>query len=172
MKVSLRSFMRFAPEQIVKQVALAGQELMLEGERREVTLLFSDLAILPVLLKELGRRSSQILNVHFDSMVRIISDHGGYVVDFLGDSLFVVFGAPESNPDHACQAIRWRRRHAVGQGQAECRTLHPSSPRLEMGIGINTGSCVVGNMGSQVRIKYGVVGHCGQSGGPDRNLKP
>ena len=107
MKVSLRSFMRFAPEQLVQEVVLDGKELMLGGDRREVTLLFSDLRNFTH-FAELTRPEDvvQILNVHFDAMVRIISDHGGYVVDFLGDSLFAVFGAPKSNPDHAFQAIK------------------------------------------------------------------
>lgn len=160
MKVSLRSFMRFAPQQLVKQVALGGKELMLEGERREVTLLFSDLRN----FTRFAERTSpeevvHILNVHFDSMVRIISDHGGYVVDFLGDSLFAVFGAPQSDPDHAFQAIQCAVAMQLARTRLNAELSAPNLPRLEMGIGINTGSCVVGNMGSQVRIKYGVVGH-------------
>jgi adenylate cyclase len=160
MKVSLRSFMRFAPEQLVQEVVLEGKELMLGGDRREVTLLFSDLRNFTH-FAEVTRPEDvvQILNVHFDAMVRIISDHGGYVVDFLGDSLFAVFGAPQNIPDHAFQAIKCALTLQLTRQKLNDELASPHLPRLEMGIGINTGSCVVGNMGSQMRIKYGVVGH-------------
>lgn len=160
MKVSLRSFMRFAPEQLVQEVVLKGKELMLGGDRREVTMLFSDLRNFTHFAERtLPEDVVQILNVHFDAMVRIISDHGGYVVDFLGDSLFAIFGAPQPTQDHAYQAIKCGLMMQLTRQRLNNKLAPPHLPRLEMGIGINTGSCVVGNMGSQVRIKYGVVGH-------------
>ena len=160
MKVSLRSFMRFAPQQLVQEVVLEGKELMLGGDRREVTLLFSDLRNFTHFAEQTRPEEVvQILNVHFDAMVRIISDHGGYVVDFLGDSLFAVFGAPQSDPNHAFQAIKCALTMQLTRQRLNDELAAPHLPRLEMGIGINSGSCVVGNMGSQVRIKYGVVGH-------------
>lgn len=159
-KVSLRSFMRFAPQQLVEEVVLGGKELMLGGDRREVTLLFSDLRNFTNFAERTRPEDVvQILNVHFDAMVRIISDHGGYVVDFLGDSLFAVFGAPTSDPDHAFQAIKCALTMQLSRQKLNDEPAAAGLPRLEMGIGINSGSCVVGNMGSQVRIKYGVVGH-------------
>ena len=159
-KISLRSFMRFAPYQLVQQVILEGKELILEGERMDVTLLFSDLRGFTHFAEQTRPEDVvHILNVHFDSMVRIISDHGGYVVDFLGDSLFAVFGAPQSDPDHAFQAIKCAVAMQLTRAKLNTELSNPNFPRLEIGIGINTGSCVVGNMGSQVRIKYGVVGH-------------
>ena len=159
-KISLRSFMRFAPHQLVQQVILDGKELLLEGERREVTLLFSDLRNFTHFAEHTRPEEVvHILNVHFDSMVKIISAHSGYVVDFLGDSLFAVFGAPEGDPDHTFQAIKCAVTMQLTRAKLNGELSAPDLPRLEMGIGINTGSCVVGNMGSQVRIKYGVVGH-------------
>jgi adenylate cyclase len=160
MKVSLRSFMRFAPQQLVEEVVLGGKELILGGDRREVTLLFSDLrGFTQFAERTRPEEVVQILNVHFDAMVRIISDHGGYVVDFLGDSLFAVFGAPKSDPNHALQAIKCALTMQLTRQRLNEELASPPTPRLEMGIGINSGSCVVGNMGSQLRIKYGVVGH-------------
>jgi adenylate cyclase len=132
----------------------------LGGDRREVTLLFSDLRNFTHFAERTRPEEVvQILNVHFDAMVRIISDHGGYVVDFLGDSLFAVFGAPTSNSDHAYQATKCALIMQLTRQKLNDELADPHLPRLEMGIGINTGSCVVGNMGSQMRIKYGVVGH-------------
>jgi adenylate cyclase len=145
---------------LVEEVVLGGRELMLGGDRREVTLLFSDLRGFTHFAERTRPEDVvQILNVHFDAMVRIISDHSGYVVDFLGDSLFAVFGAPKSDPDHAFQAIKCAITMQLTRLRLNQAFTAPDLPRLEMGIGINSGSCVVGNMGSQVRIKYGVVGH-------------
>ena len=160
MKTSIRSFTRFAPEQIVREVVVKGLEAMLGGERREVTLLFSD-------LRNFTRFSEQtrpeevvhILNIHFDSMVQIINRHHGFVVDFLGDSLFAVFGAPDRDPDHARQAVSCAIDMQLARQRMNSDIIEANLPPMEMGIGINTGPCVVGNMGSLMRIKYGVVGH-------------
>jgi len=160
MKASLRSFTRFAPEQIVREVVVKGQETMLGGERREVTLLFSDLRNFTRFSEQIHpEQVVHILNTHFDTMVQIINRHHGFVVDFLGDSLFAVFGAPESDPDHARQAVSCAIDMQLTRQQMNRDLPESDLPRLEMGVGLNTGPCVVGNMGSLVRIKYGVVGH-------------
>jgi adenylate cyclase len=160
MKASLRSFTRFAPEQIVREVVVKGEEAMLGGERREVTLLFSDLRNF-TRFSERTRPEHvvQILNTHFDTMVRIITKHHGFVVDFLGDSLFAVFGAPERDTDHARQAVSCAIDMQLAQQQISSDLACANMPVMEMGIGINSGPCIVGNIGSRVRIKYGVVGH-------------
>jgi adenylate cyclase len=160
MKAGLRSFTRFAPEQIVREVVVKGEEAMLGGERREVTLLFSDLRNF-TRFSERTRPEHvvQILNTHFDTLVRIITQYQGFVVDFLGDSLFAVFGAPEKDPNHARQAVSCAIDMQLAQQQMNSDLACVGMPVMEMGIGINSGPCVVGNMGSRMRIKYGVVGH-------------
>jgi adenylate cyclase len=160
MKASLRSFSRFAPKRIVREVVVKGQETLLGGERREVTLLFSDLRNFTGFSEQTRPEEVvQILNTHFDKMVQLVNQHHGFVVDFLGDAVFAVFGAPERDPDHAKNAVSC----AIDMQLARQRLNedHPLAhqPAIEMGIGINSGPCVVGNMGSPARIKYGVVGH-------------
>ena len=160
MKASLLSFTRFAPQQLVQEIVVQGKEAMLGGERREVTLLFSD-------LRNFTRFSEQtspeevvhILNSHFDNMVQLINRYNGFVVDFLGDSLFAVFGAPERDPDHASKAVSCAIDMQLARQRMNMDLTTANLPLMEMGIGINTGPCVVGNMGSSIRIKYGVVGH-------------
>src|SRR5208337_4730291 len=95
MRVSLKSFTRFAPQEIVREVVVRGQEAMLGGERREVTLLFGDLRGFTGFSEKTSPETVvHLLNAHFEAMVKIINTHDGFVVDFLGDSLFAVFGAP------------------------------------------------------------------------------
>jgi adenylate cyclase len=159
MKASLRSFSRFAPERIVREVVVKGQETLLGGERREVTLLFSDLRNFTGFSEQTRpEKVVHILNIHFDKMVQLINEHHGFVVDFLGDALFAVFGAPERDPDHAKNAVSCAVDMQLARQQLN-EDLPRAHPLMEMGIGINTGPCVVGNMGSLARIKYGVVGH-------------
>jgi adenylate cyclase len=156
---SLRSFTRYAPEEIVREVVVSGREAMLSGEKREVSVLFCDLRGFTKFAEQVrAEEVVALLNDHFDLLVTLISKHGGFVVDFLGDSVFAVFGAPEADPRHAeralaCAIEMQRARSARNQ---EHRTRQ--WPPLEMGVGISTGAAVVGNMGSRHRIKYGVVG--------------
>jgi adenylate cyclase len=160
MKVSLKSFTRFAPEEIVREVVAEGKEAILGGEKREVTLLFCDLRGFTMLSEK--KRPVEIvslLNNHFDAMVRLISKYRGFVIDFQGDSVFAAFGALALDPDHAEHGVR-----CAIEMQLERQRLNESNramglPILEMGIGLNTGICLVGNMGSTMRIKYGVLGH-------------
>jgi adenylate cyclase len=89
----------------------------------------------------------------------LVARHGGYVVDFLGDGLFAVFGAPEALADHAGRAVACAIEMQLAR-EAQNRAFFTKGwPPLEMGVGINTGPAVVGNMGSNRRTKYGVVGH-------------
>jgi adenylate cyclase len=157
---SLRSFSRYAPEEIVREVVASGREAMLSGERREVSVLFSDLRGFTGFAERLRPEEVvAILNDHFGLLVGIIARHGGFVVDFLGDAVFTVFGAPRPDADHVAHAvtcaIEIQRARAAQNEQYRLRGWPP----MEMGVGIDTGAAVVGNMGSPRRIKYGVVGN-------------
>jgi adenylate cyclase len=91
-------------------------------------------------------------------MAEVVIAHGGTINEFIGDAIFAVFGAPVAHPDHAeraaATALAMQRAladlHETGPGQAR--------PRFEMGIGLHTGEAVVGNIGSEQRTKYAVVG--------------
>ncbi|HEU4351456.1 MAG TPA: adenylate/guanylate cyclase domain-containing protein [Burkholderiales bacterium] len=157
---SLRSFARYAPEEIVRDVVATGREAILSGNRRDVTVLFSDLRGFTKFAEKLPPEEVvAILNDHFELLVAILARHGGFVVDFLGDAVFAVFGAPEPHSDHAERAvacgIEMQRARAARSEEYRARGWPP----MEMGVGIDTGAAVVGNMGSLRRIKYGVVGH-------------
>jgi adenylate cyclase len=159
-RASLRSFARYAPEEIVREVAASGRETMLSADRREVTALFCDLRGFTNLGEKLGpERVVSILNDHFEALAGLVARHGGYVVDFVGDGLFAVFGAPEPLGDHAGRAIACAIEMQLAREAQNREFFTKGWPPLEMGIGINTGPAVVGNMGSNFRTKYGVVGH-------------
>jgi adenylate cyclase len=157
---SLRSFSRYAPEEIVREVVVSGREAMLSGAKREVGVLFSDLRGFTGFAERIHPEEVvAILNDHFELLVAIIVRHGGFVVDFLGDSVFAVFGAPRADVDHVERAVACAIEMQCARAARNEENRARGWPPLEMGIGINTGSAVVGNMGSPYRIKYGVVGH-------------
>jgi adenylate cyclase len=157
---SLRSFTRYAPEEIVRDIVATGREAMLSGERREVTVLFSDLRGFTAFAEKLSPEAVvAILNDHFDLLVGIIVRNGGFVVDFLGDAVFAVFGAPEAHADHVERAVRCAMEMQRARAARDLETRARGWPPMEMGVGLDTGAAVIGNMGSQRRIKYGVVGH-------------
>lgn len=160
MKASLRAFTRYAPEEIVKEVVTKGREAILGGEKREVTLLFCDLkGFTKFSEKKMPEEVVSRLNEHFDVMVKLISQHRGFVIDFLGDCVFAAFGSLEKDMEHATHAVRCAVEMQLERFRLNKENESKGLPAMEMGIGINTGSCVVGNMGSTIRIKYGVAGH-------------
>jgi adenylate cyclase len=146
--------------EIVRDIVLSGREAILSVERRDVTVLFSDLRGFTGFAERLRPEEVvAILNDHFELLVTTIARHRGFVVDFLGDAVFAVFGAPERIDDHVEQAvacaIEIQRARTVRNEANRARGWPP----LEMGVGLDTGPAVVGNMGAERRIKYGVVGH-------------
>ena len=92
-------------------------------------------------------------------MTEVIIDFGGTIDEFIGDAILALFGAPNAMQDHAEKAVAC----AISMQQAMARVNEMNSaaglPEIETGIGINTGEVIVGNIGSEKRAKYGVVGH-------------
>jgi adenylate cyclase len=91
-------------------------------------------------------------------MTPVILGHHGTIVDFVGDGIFVLFGAPFAREDAATQALRcaWAMQEAMDEVNIESRKL--AMPEIGMGIAIHSGRAVVGNIGSDDRVKYGAVG--------------
>jgi class 3 adenylate cyclase len=101
----------------------------------------------------------QFLNGYLARMTDIVIAYGGTVNEFIGDAIFAIFGAPLAYADHAQRAAACAI--AMQTAMTEVNRLHEARglPHLEMGIGLNTGEAVVGNIGSEKRAKYGVVGN-------------
>jgi class 3 adenylate cyclase len=153
------TFGRYVSPEVAQQLLASPDAQRLGGEKREVTILMSDLRGY-TRFAELGEPEDvmAVLNDVLARMTDVIIAHGGTINEFIGDAIFAIFGAPLAHPDHAeraaAAAIAMQRAMAdVNEGHAR-RGL----PRFEMGIGINTGEAVVGNIGSEQRAKYAVVG--------------
>jgi adenylate cyclase len=99
-----------------------------------------------------------LLNEYLAKMTPVIIQHGGTINEFIGDAIFVLFGAPFGRPDDAERAVRCAHamQEALREFNAESRQR--GLPELSMGIGLHVGAVVAGNIGSTERVKYGVVG--------------
>jgi adenylate cyclase len=131
----------------------------LSGERREVSILVSDIRGFTTLSEKLPAEVvAAHLNDYFPAMVGAIFDHRGTVDDFIGDGILAVFGAPLPDADHAGRAVR-----AAAAMQAALTRLNAGwegrgLPVLRMGVAVHTGTVFVGNVGSAERAKYTVIG--------------
>jgi class 3 adenylate cyclase len=150
---------RFVDPELAARVLRDRNALRLGGELRDVTVLFSDLRGFSGLSEQLGAEAViQLVNRYLAVMTRLILGGHGTIVDFIGDGIFVMFGAPFAREDAVAQALRcaWAMQEAMDEVNIESRKA--GIPDIAMGIAIHAGHAVVGNIGSDDRVKYGAVG--------------
>jgi adenylate cyclase len=156
------SFSRFVPEAVIEDVlARAGEDLRLGGQQCVVTVMFTDLRGFTSASEALpAERVIEIVNYYLDQMTEAIMDAGGTLVSYMGDGIMAVFGAPLSQPDHADRALRAAREmmHVrLPRLNAWIRGRRLSAP-FRMGIGLNSGPVMAGNIGSRRRVEYTAIG--------------
>jgi adenylate cyclase len=152
-------FGRYVPKEVAERVLKDPKGISLTGEKREVSLIFSDLQGFTSLAETMPPEAVVgLLNAYFEAVCRIIIDHGGIIVDFIGDAVFAMFGAPENQPDHAARALaaaveldRFATQFATAQ-----RAVGVALGQTR--IGVHTGVATVGNVGSRDRLKYSATG--------------
>ncbi|MFT5483340.1 MAG: adenylate cyclase [Halieaceae bacterium] len=149
---------RYMDPAVADQLMGDGGEL-LGGQSSEATVLFSDIRAFTTLSEELGAQGIvKLLNDYFTVMVDIVTDEGGMLDKFIGDAVMAIFGTPfphEDDPDRAVKAaLRMMEALAEFNLVREQRNLPP----IDIGIGLNTGDVVSGNIGSPKRMDYTVIG--------------
>ena len=155
-----RIFQRYLAPSMVDRVVSNPKLPELGGELRELTILFSDLRGFTALSERLGPAAlTRVVNAFLDAATEAILEHGGTVDKYVGDAIMAFWNAPLDQPDHpalACRAaLRIQERlERLNESVAQDQAL----PRLEAGIGINTGLCTVGNFGSNRRFDYSAIG--------------
>ena len=151
---------RYLNAELIESVVHNPELLQLGGERREVTILFADIvAFTPLIEKHDAEKMVAILNELFTFVTEIIFKHGGIIDKFIGDCVMAVFGLPEGDEDTPLQAMQAAEDilHWLEIGNAKWE--EELGVRLEMAIGINTGEVIAGNIGSEKRMEYTVIGH-------------
>jgi adenylate cyclase len=154
-----RAFQHYVPPAVVEDLVADADKLRLGGEKRELTVLFSDIRGFTALSETMAPEELvKLLNGYFTRMTERVFAHQGSLDKYIGDAIMAVFGAPVSAEQHASLACR-----AALDMVAELQALREEwqragVPPLDIGIGINTGPMIVGNMGSASRFNYTVLG--------------
>ncbi len=153
------TFGRYLTDEVVATVLESPAGLQIGGEKRKVTMLMSDLRGFTSMSERLPpARVVAMLNRYLTSMVAVIKQYQGTIDEFIGDAIFILFGAPTWKEDDAQRAVACAVAMQLAMGGINEQNKQEDLPELEMGIGIHTGQVVLGNIGSPERMKYGVVG--------------
>jgi adenylate cyclase len=152
----LAAFRKYIPADLVKMLVREGVEPRPGGSIRTLTVLFADIAGFTGLSERLGDRIIPLLSGYLDTMSREVSAYGGTIDKFIGDAVMAFWGAPAANADHAVDACR-AALACQSALRAPGQTDDEGQP-LKVRIGINSGEMLVGNIGSEFRLNYTVIG--------------
>jgi class 3 adenylate cyclase len=154
------TFGRYVTKEVVEELLDTSEGLKLGGEVREVTIMFSDLRGFTPLCEQLPPDTLiTLLNSYLSRMSTIIGEYKGTINEFIGDAILTFFGAPVKHGDSPERAVACALAMQMSMEEVNRENRNKGLPPLSMGIGVNTGEVIVGNIGSEERAKYGVVGH-------------
>lgn len=155
-----QAFSRYLSPKVVSLLLKDPGKLSIDGERRTMTFIFTDLADFTSLAEWLGsKKLARILNAYLDGVCEIVLEHEGTVDKFIGDAVFAIFNAPTDQPDHAERAVRCAL--ALDAFSERFRAQQLTERQVAIGItriGVHTGRATVGNFGSRFRIEYTALG--------------
>jgi adenylate cyclase len=158
-----RQFGRYVSPTVVRQLAERRDGPELDGETRAVTIAFFDIAGFTSLSEKLQHAPKELLgiaNLYLGRVADVIQAHGGYVDKFIGDGIMAIWGAPDDDPEaatHAVDAALACQRAVAALNQDRAAQGLPFA-QLKLRIGINSGSAIVGNVGSKDRVNYTALG--------------
>ena len=154
-----QTFGRYLSDDIVREILESPDGLKLGGQKRTLTVMMSDLRGFTAMCERMEPEALiTMLNHYFSEMYEEIARYNGTLVEFMGDGLFIIFGAPRLTQRHASDAVACAV--AMQKKMADVNAwnrAHGYEP-LRMGVGINTDAVILGNIGSEKRTKYGVLG--------------
>ncbi|MEK7666358.1 MAG: adenylate/guanylate cyclase domain-containing protein, partial [Pseudomonadota bacterium] len=153
------AFQHYVPVAVVDQILHNIDNLGLGGDKRELTVLFSDIRGFTGIAEGLSPEALvQLLNDYLTQMTDKVFQHDGLLDKYIGDAIMAVYGAPIPHPQHARLACRTAVDMMQELRRLQAEWKQRGLPGMDIGIGINTGPMVVGNMGSKTRFDYTVIG--------------
>ena len=153
-----QSFALYLAPAVIEKLLALNKPPALGGEMREVTVYFSDIAGFSSIAEKIPPPELvPAINGYFSAMAEVIEGHGGFVDKYIGDAIVALFGAPLDDPDHAAKAVRAALRCAERLSTLDCMS-GTFRGTLRQRIGLNSGPALVGNIGSQRRFNYTVMG--------------
>jgi adenylate cyclase len=154
-----KAFSNYVSPDLVKQIEKNPDKLVLGGEQRELSILFSDIRGFTTVSEDLTPPELvALLNEYLSPMTRIVLEERGTLDKFIGDAVMAIFNAPLDVPLHAVHACRAAVRMLEELQRLNTGFVSRGMHSLDIGIGINTGPAVVGNMGADIRIDYTAIG--------------
>jgi adenylate cyclase len=153
------NFERYFAPNVAAEIAQQDTVVPLGGERRPITILFSDIRGFTSMAESMGPDAiAQLLTEYFSEMVEIIFEHGGTLDKFVGDAIMALWGAPIAHTDDPDRALRAAVAMQRGIAKLNQRWVSAGRPEIGVGIGINFGEVFAGNIGSHRRLEYTVIG--------------
>jgi adenylate cyclase len=153
------AFQYYLTASVINEMLKDPSKLKLGGDKKNLTVLFSDIRGFTTISEKLNPDELvHLLNEYLTAMTDIVFKYDGLLDKYMGDAIMAVYGAPLDQPDHALRACRTALDMLKALATLQKRWTEEGRPALNIGIGINTGDMVVGNMGSQMRFDYTVMG--------------
>jgi adenylate cyclase len=158
-KALRRAFATYVSPAIVDEIIANPEALKLGGARREITLLFTDLAGFTTMAERLpAERVAELLNRHLEEMTDIVISNGGTVDKFIGDAVMAFWGAPIADPDQSLRALQAATQMQAATARLAAELTAGGGPGLRMRVGLHRGECIVGNLGGHNRFEYTAIG--------------
>jgi adenylate cyclase len=154
-----KAFSNYVSADLVAQIMKNPDILKLGGEKREISILFSDIRGFTSLSEKLSPEDLvQVLNEYLNPMTRIVLEEKGTLDKYIGDAVMALYNAPLDVDGHAAHACRTALKMILALNELNQSFVSRGIGTIDIGIGINTGDAVVGNMGSAVRFDYTAIG--------------
>jgi len=152
-------FGQYVPPELVDEMAKNPEAISLEGESREMTVLFSDVRGFTNISEGLDpKQLTQLMNEFLTPMTHVIHDNRGTIDKYMGDAIMAFWGAPLADSQHASHAVKAGMEMLANLNNLQAQFKARGWPEIKIGVGLNTGVMTVGNMGSEFRMAYTVMG--------------
>ena len=150
---------KYMSQDVMKKVIQNIDNLGLGGKKSTVTVLFADIRGFTSMSEQMSAQQvSEILNEYFTEMEPIITQYNGVINKFIGDAVMAIFGEPIQDKNHAQNAVKCAYSMLEKVKELQKKWAKEGKPKIEIGIGVNTGEVFVGNIGSVNRMEYTVIG--------------
>ena len=156
---TLELFIKYVPEPIVRRTLFQQGQNTREGEQLDAALLFCDIRSFATIAERLTPKDVvHLLNVYYSMMSDVIKEHNGVINQFVGDEIFVSFGAPEPIDDQEISAVHCARDMVKKLEEINIQLRSTINEDIVVGIGVNCGPIIAGNLGSDDRLSYSITG--------------
>jgi adenylate cyclase len=159
LRTAMRSFSRYVPREVVKNLIQKGQEIVIGGEKKDITVFFSDISdFTPIVEAFPAETVTTLLSEYFDALSRVILENQGTIDKYIGDGIMAFWGAPQEIPDAPIRACHTALQAQLALSAFIQKCKEKGLPPLNTRMGIHMGNVIVGNFGTSERMDYTAIG--------------